>query len=81
MLAATITTVTGLLPLIFSSSGSNLWQGFAITLTAGLCGSLLFLPVLTPLLFDLYQKNFSIYNTESLLIYYDTMALINISNL
>lgn len=58
MLATTITTVTGLLPLIVSTSGSHLWQGFAITLTAGLCGSLLFILVTTPLLFDLYQKKF-----------------------
>lgn len=58
MLITTITTVSGLLPLVISSSGSNLWQGFAITIISGLIGSLFCIVIITPVLFNNYQKYF-----------------------
>ncbi|MEJ5360876.1 MAG: efflux RND transporter permease subunit [Spirochaetota bacterium] len=60
MLITTITTVSGLLPLVISSSGSHLWQGFAVTVISGLCGSFVCILIITPILFNSYQKNFNI---------------------
>jgi len=56
MLITTITTVTGLLPLVISSGGSHLWQGFAITIIAGLCGSFVCILIMTPIVFNDFQK-------------------------
>jgi len=57
MLITTITTVSGLLPLVISSGGSHLWQGFALTVITGLCGSFACILIITPILFNTYQKN------------------------
>jgi HAE1 family hydrophobic/amphiphilic exporter-1 len=61
MLITTITTVSGLLPLVISSGGSHLWQGFAVTVIAGLCGSFVCILIITPIVFNAYQKNFNIH--------------------
>jgi HAE1 family hydrophobic/amphiphilic exporter-1 len=60
MLITTITTVTGLLPLVISSGGSHLWQGFAITIITGLCGSFVCILIITPVVFNYYQRKFMI---------------------
>jgi len=60
MLITTITTVTGLLPLVISSGGSHLWQGFAITIIAGLCGSFVCILIMTHVVFNYYQRKFMI---------------------
>lgn len=54
MLITTTTTVAGLFPLIISSNSSYLWQGFAITIISGLCGSFICILIITPLLFEKY---------------------------
>ncbi len=51
MLMTTVTTVAGLVPLLFTGGGSNLWQGFAISLIAGLSGTLAIIMIITPVMF------------------------------
>ena len=39
VIMTTLTTTLGMLPLLFSSQGSSLWQGFALTIITGLAGA------------------------------------------
>lgn len=56
MLMTTLTTVTGLFPLLFAGSGNSLWQGFAITIIVGLCSTLAIIMIITPVMFDVSSR-------------------------
>ncbi len=56
MIMTTLTTVSGLFPLLFAGGKNTLWQGFAITIIAGLCGTLIIIMIITPIMFDVTRK-------------------------
>ena len=56
MSMTTLTTASGLFPLLFAGGGNSFWQGFAITIIAGLCGALAIIMIITPVMFDVTIK-------------------------